>query len=233
MCCVPTRSGRGRGAALAPAGAERLYSLLIRRGCDAVDANAGDGAAAKRLAGVALTVHAFETHPGKVQALKRTMPANVAVHSEVLTARSGKEIVDIDLSDGTLPQGGPVTGHMTIRLPTARLDDLIDAPIDLVRMVAAGRQLDVLEGGRALIAKRRPHFLVRSDAPAVASELFALFLGLGYTGVLCAAGCIAGFDEAPRQVSHAVFSPAERQCTPRRLRSALVACDKDAGSTRL
>lgn len=135
---------------------------------------------AARLVGPAGRVEAFEPYPPNQQRLTRAITlngaANVGVHPEALGAEPGTRV--FHLHDSSL-QGSlvEIPGGQSIKVPCTTLDDLagdLPAP-DLVKVDAEGAELEVLAGGRRLLASSRPRLLVEFTTSQLFAEARQLF----------------------------------------------------------
>lgn len=95
--------------------------------------------------------------------------------------------------------------YRTIKVPILTLDDFCEHDIGFVKIDVEGHELNVIEGGRKLLASQRPVVLVEADEHhrvGTTAELFGLMVSLGYQGLFIWRGrvCeIAEFDPAQMQ----------------------------------
>lgn len=110
---------------------------------------------------------AFEPLPAYAAHLRKTFPGAI-VHERALSNRPGRRTFQHAIQNpgysGFLPHAyplGDVEAVETITVETARLDELVPAatPVRFVKVDVEGAELEVFEGGRALLAAHRPYIV--------------------------------------------------------------------------
>ena len=147
-----------------------LLPFLVPPGRVAVDVGANKGVYTLNLAALAPKVHAFEPHPRLVARLARAVPRHVAVHAMALSDRAGSQIFRVPLGRrgtsnqrGSLNPDGPDKRHVTFPVAVGTLDALDLGDVGFIKVDVEGTELDVLAGGRDLIARCRPTLLVEIE----------------------------------------------------------------------
>jgi FkbM family methyltransferase len=148
-----------------PKSAERELNFLDRvvpKDAVTIDVGANFGLYTRELARLSKSVHAFEPSPKLADLLRRTSASNVTVHETALSDRSGEAELMVPQGDG-----GPVHGLASIesrldlaglpvvstRVPTARLDDVIQQDVAFVKIDVEGHELSVLNGAVKLLGR--------------------------------------------------------------------------------
>jgi FkbM family methyltransferase len=171
----------------------RLFQAFLRPGMTLVDVGANIGChtlLGARLVGPSGAVYSFEPNAAVRERLERNVALNgfdnVQVRAQAMAARSG----ELRFYVSAVPENtgissivpGPGLGTEGEVVDAVSLDDfaaqLGDRHIDLFKMDIEGAELQVIEGGRGLLA--------RPDAPALLFESFKVeplleaLRGLGY-----------------------------------------------------
>lgn len=188
----------------------RLLPYLIRGGQVCIDIGASWGIYTVPLAllvGVGGRVIAFEPRKGAARRLTSLTRMLRLDHVRVEARALGREVDEAHLviprlrgrvvpgrsfvvpgTDGS-PCGDGLTPASVVRVPRTTLAEVrrsLDAPIDFVKCDVEGAELDVFSGGAGVLERDRPVVLCEvEDRHAerydrTASEVFALFEGLGY-----------------------------------------------------
>jgi FkbM family methyltransferase len=139
----------------------RAFERLIRPGMIVADVGANIGytaALAAQLVGPGGHVHAFEPSPRTLRLLQQNMATNgfdnVSIYPYVVgeTARLRRfHVTESPLTDG-VAAGAFAHTLSTIEAEERRLDDLLDGPLDFVKIDVEGAEVEVLRGMPALIA---------------------------------------------------------------------------------
>ena len=186
-----------------------LGASLLRAPGLVLDIGANVGAYAVPWAGRCpdVIVHCFEPHPACLARLRRNVELNgqgarVQLHALALSDTTGEAVLHaIRADDGnqglsTLRAdilGGAASTPLPV--PVCRLDDLLaaeTAPIRLIKVDVQGHELEVLRGGRAIIARHRPPIILEHEDVLFASaqaaaerkaELGEFLAQLGYTAL--------------------------------------------------
>ncbi len=160
-------------------------------------------------------VHAFEPNPLPFRLLGKVVDANVTIHQMALTDRTGEvDLVVPKTSKGWSCNGAKLDasvdgGHVVVRVPGQRLDELDLGEVGFIKIDVEGHELAVLEGARETIARDRPNLFIEHEYLHVGSGMTALFRvlhELGYDGYFLEDGVM-------RNVSH--FSVETHQLAPR------------------
>lgn len=144
-----------------------IFDQLLRPGSTVVDVGAGIGwftLLAARRVGPSGRVVALEPEPASRDLLRRSVELNGFgnVHALGCAAWSDLGRAELHLNDG--PNRGAHSmkrqfGGPTIVVPTARLDDVLDAAgiggVDLLKVDTEGAEPEVLEGAREALDARR------------------------------------------------------------------------------
>jgi len=179
----------------------------------AIDVGGWLGPWTRELSRRCATVHTFEPQPGLAAFLRKVIPDNVTLHEKAVSnvagslplvvpgARHGQNALaslDREVQEGD-------TVH---QVEVVRLDDMGFTEVDFVKIDVEGREREVLEGARELLARERPRLIVEAeqrhlDAPL--SAMFDLLADLGYTGWFLHRGTwhpLADFDVQRHQLDH-------------------------------
>ncbi len=176
-------------------------------------------------------VISFEPIPWMAKRLARKFGAGVTVREMALSSVDGTALLHIPILDGA-----PVTALSSLRadksaqgrditVRTARLDDVYDGQVGLIKIDVEGHEEAVLDGAKQTIARCRPRFLIEMEerhAPGVRNRVAAFFADLGYAGFFLQSGTIrpiAVFDEETMQdplrieggayINNFIFLPSE------------------------
>ena len=199
----------------------RLLPLLVEPGETVCDIGANRGLFVYWLLKRGARVLAFEPNPRLTRILRLRFPAEIAagtltLFETALDAVPGEATLHVPRDhsplatiDGQLAHA--VGGAMDeVRVPLARLDDLVSGPVDFIKLDVEGHELKVLEGARRLITEHQPSLLVEAEErhrPGAVAAVRALLEPLGYQGFFRLDGRlepIAAFDPARHQPASAV-----------------------------
>jgi FkbM family methyltransferase len=154
----------------------------------AVDVGAHVGSYTVRLARIAPRVFAFEPDEELAAFLSRAAPDNVVVSSDALSDTAGWKTFRVPVEKGrrseTLGSLAPLDSESTIdrQVRTTTLDALADEDIGFVKVDVEGHEIEVLSGGRDLVLRCRPVFLLEANDADDVARLAAFFADLDYAG---------------------------------------------------
>jgi FkbM family methyltransferase len=146
-----------------------LLPSLLRAGGTAVDVGANRGIYAFALSEIAREVHAFEAHPDYAECASRMLGARAIVHRVALSNTRGRASFYVPLADdGTeLHLAGNLKNthaqfqrQKVFDTDTDTLDSYALRDVTFIKVDVEGSELEVLEGGRATIARDRPALLL-------------------------------------------------------------------------
>jgi FkbM family methyltransferase len=145
---------------------DKAIASLVRPGDRVVDVGANLGYYTLRIAGMigpAGRLDAFEANPRLAEIVARSVGFNgyddrVRLHKAAAGDRCGELSFSISRrqgGSGHIAEAAADEGsaRQTITVPCVRLDDVIEGPIDLLRMDAEGSEPLVLEGARTLLSR--------------------------------------------------------------------------------
>ncbi len=152
-----------------------LLEARLRPGMTVVDVGAYVGLitlTAARAVGPTGRVIAFEPHPESCAILRRNAERagarQVAVHELALADRTGPAALHLDPEcERTSLVDGRIDDAETIPARVAKGDELIEGPVDLIKIDAEGAELAVLRGLRATLAASPDVLMVVECAPVV------------------------------------------------------------------
>ncbi|MBW3534383.1 MAG: FkbM family methyltransferase [Gemmatimonadetes bacterium] len=127
---------------------------------------------AARRVGVSGRVHVVEPAPDNVRLLEAMVTLNgfsqISIHAVAAGRASGMralQMMDHGDSHGFYPH--PLaTRTASLNVPVHRLDELVEPPVDVIKVDVEGAELDVLEGATGLLAADPPPVLVVEWNPA-------------------------------------------------------------------
>jgi FkbM family methyltransferase len=165
-----------------------LLGLFIKPGDTVVDAGANVGTHTLFFAGkVGAGGRVFAFEPQRI--VFQTLCANLALNSVVnvhafqaaLSRRPGTIVVPAPRYDVPANYGGVnLTGAQGERVPVTTLDDLSIDGCRVLKIDVEGMELDVIEGGRALIASSKPIIYVENNDLSRSPALIERLLQLDY-----------------------------------------------------
>lgn len=170
-----------------------LLPLLVPSGREAVDVGANQGMYTRRLAEICPLVHAYEPVSKLAARLAKTCPGNVRVNNMALSDRAGTAVLRIPVTGGRALHGLATVENRELDTPSVIdeqvscgcLDDLAGRDIGFVKIDVEGHEGAVLEGGRALIRRRRPLLLIEAEErhrPGAIESLRRFLAAEGYFG---------------------------------------------------
>jgi FkbM family methyltransferase len=148
---------------------ELLLLAELIAGGTALDVGANAGVYAFALSEVAREVHAFEPNPEYAAFARRMLGTRATVHELALSNERGRAPLFVPIADdgselhlaGNLKNAHPQFPRQRVvdaRVET--LDALALSNVTFVKVDVEGSELEVLEGGKALIARDRPVLLL-------------------------------------------------------------------------
>jgi FkbM family methyltransferase len=187
---------------------ELLYlDKIVPEGSVTVDVGANCGLYTRKLARLSRQVYAFEPSHKMADLLRRTSAPNVSVHEIALSDQTGNAELFIPQADHELvyglaslePRFG--TGNervVSISVPTARLDAIVQQEVAFVKIDVEGHELNVLNGAVELVEHSQPVFLVEAEdrhrAQATRS-IFEFFESRSYSGFFLKEGDAVPIDQ--------------------------------------
>ncbi len=161
---------------------ELLLLAELLSGGTALDVGANAGVYAFALSAIAREVHAFEPHPEYAAFARRMLGSRATVHELALSNVRGRAPLFVPIAEdgselylaGNLKNAHP-------QFPRARVVDArvetLDAlglrNVSFIKADVEGSELEVLEGGEALIARDRPTLLLELLSGTYADPLAA------------------------------------------------------------
>jgi FkbM family methyltransferase len=138
-----------------------LFRSLLRPGMRCLDVGAQSGFYTCLMAsrvGPAGAVHAFEPMPANCRMVARNVAENrfedrVGLHP--LAASDRESVIEGSLLSNMFV-GGRVEGGEPFRMECARIDDLVDEPVDLVKIDVEGYEPRAVRGMERLISRSMP-----------------------------------------------------------------------------
>jgi FkbM family methyltransferase len=167
---------------------EDLLPAVVDSGRAAVDVGAHAGSYTVKLARIAPKVFAFEPDTEMADLLRRAAPRNVVVSSDAVSDTAGMKTFRVPVAEGhasvTLGSLAPLESVATVdrQVRTTTLDQLADEDIGFVKIDVEGHEAEVLAGGRELLRKRRPVFLLEANDVDDVARLGAFFADQNYAG---------------------------------------------------
>lgn len=163
---------------------------FVPRDATAVDIGGWLGPWTSELSRWCRSVHTFEPQPDLAAYLRRVVADNVTVHEAAVSDTAGVLPLVIPSADSATKalaslDREPGEGAVVHQVEVVRLDDLELADVGFVKIDVEGREREVIDGARELLAAQRPRLLLEAeqrhlDTPL--QELFDLVIGLGYAG---------------------------------------------------
>ena len=149
-----------------------MLRKLVRPGSTFVDVGANVGYFSRLLATVAqpARIVAFEPHPELVDILRLNtwgLSPVVEVHTCALGDSNGTVVLESaehNYGDTRVSAGGVAPASMVA--PVARMDDLVDGPVDVVKIDVQGYESEVLRGMQRIIRENPRLMLVVEFWPA-------------------------------------------------------------------
>jgi FkbM family methyltransferase len=168
-----------------------LLPKILRPGATAIDVGANTGIYSYHLQKLGQQVKVFEPNPRLAALLRDAAFPGVEVINAGLSDRPGEAVLHIPIINGRryatrasliAPAGRFEDVHVNI----ATLDEFGFGNVGLVKIDVEGKELQVIEGARATIARDRPALIVelseRTLQGMTLEEAFQFIVRLGYTG---------------------------------------------------
>jgi len=193
-----------------PKSAEQELAFLDRiipAGTVTVDVGANCGLYTRRMSRFSRKVHAFEPSWEMARLLRRTSAPNVRVHEMALSDQIGDAELFIPQDNDQLVYGlasleprhaQSSRGIVSAKVPTARLDGVVEEDVTFVKIDVEGHELNVLEGAVGLIEQSQPVFLVEAEdrhRKQATQLLFEFFEQRSYRGYFLKEGGACPVDE--------------------------------------
>jgi FkbM family methyltransferase len=174
---------------------EIVVPIFVNQSTEAVDVGANRGRYSILLSLGAKHVHAFDPNPECISNLRSLHLPNASIYPYALSSMEGVSKYFVPFREGeqfspwgTLEHSALDTHQKvdTLEVAKSTLDALCDRPIRFVKVDVEGHEMDVLEGGRQLIANQQPIFMVeaedrhREDAVQQLTDFFAEFSYKGF-----------------------------------------------------
>jgi FkbM family methyltransferase len=172
----------------------QLVDILCRPDRDAIDVGANYGGYIHFMRRYARHVTAYEPIPDFVNLLRRKFPADVEIEQLALSDMAGiaelytPVIDDVPVSGcSTLSLAASATypSHTSMRIRTARLDDVYHGAPGFIKIDVEGHEYAVLAGARNIISGFLPRVLVEIDdhlSPGGIERAVMYFGPMGYQG---------------------------------------------------
>lgn len=167
---------------------EELLPAVVDPSRVAVDVGAHAGSYTVRLARIAPKVFAFEPDTEMADLLRRGTPSHVVVSSDAVSDTAGTKTFRVPVEAGhasvTLGSLAPLDTTSTIdrQVRTTTLDQLAGEDVGFVKIDVEGHEAEVLAGGRELLRRRRPVFLLEANDADDVARLAAFFADEDYAG---------------------------------------------------
>jgi len=167
---------------------EDLLPAVVDPARVAVDVGAHAGSYTVKLARIAPKVFAFEPDTEMADPLRRATPRHVVVSSDAVSDSAGMKTFRVPVAEGhesvTLGSLAPLDAAATVdrQVRTTTLDALADEDVGFIKIDVEGHEAEVLAGGRELLRKRRPVFLLEANDADDVSRLGAFFADEDYVG---------------------------------------------------
>lgn len=172
----------------------------LRPGVRAIDVGANEGVYTHAFARTGAMVEAFEPEPGCLRVLRsyaRSRPA-ITVHPEAVGSAPGMATLYVPAVDGRRVTGrgsldpaaarqasGDPNSMDKIDVRVTTIDSFAFTDVAVIKIDVEGRELDVLDGARATVARWRPTLLVEIEQRHTGrpvKESFGTIEQLGYRG---------------------------------------------------
>jgi len=149
---------------------QELFYLdrIVPRGAVTVDVGAHCGLYTRKLARLSRQVYAFEPSRQMADLLRRTSASNVSVHEIALSDHTGNAELLIPQDGQGLVYGlaslEPAVSASSqtvasVKVPTSRLDAIVQQDVAFVKIDVEGHELSVLKGAIELLEQSQPVFL--------------------------------------------------------------------------
>ena len=165
---------------------------------------------------------AFECNPALADHLRRRFGRSVDIRSEAVSDRAGATVLRIPtdqasgLGRATIEPNNPLAEFADCRpvsVRTARLDDVLERPVGLIKIDVEGHELAVLRGAMRILERDRPNLIIELEerhAPGCVAEAFAFLGRLNYRGARLQNGRLVPIqaDGVAGGMWNYVFTPA-------------------------
>jgi FkbM family methyltransferase len=156
----------------------------------AIDIGGWLGPWTRELARWCTEVHTFEPQPDLAAYLRRVVAGNVIVHEQAVGDVAGVVPLVIPSADHATKALASLDrevgeGAVVHQVEVVRLDDLDLTGIGFIKIDVEGREREVIEGARGLLASQHPRLLLEAEQRHIdfpLGDLFALVGDLGYSG---------------------------------------------------
>ena len=174
---------------------------VVPDGAVTVDVGANCGLYTRKLSRLSSRVHAFEPSHKMAELLRRTSASNVNVHEMALSDQSGNADLFTPRDRGELIYGlasleprqvSSDQGLVSTKVPTDRLDAIVQEGVAFVKIDVEGHELNVLNGAVELLEHSQPVFLVEAEdrhREQATRSLFEFFRQRSYRGYFIRNDC--------------------------------------------
>lgn len=151
---------------------EAIVSIFLSKTMECVDVGANCGRYTVLMSLFSRHVHAFDPNPECIASLRNLCLPNASIYPCALSSTEGFSEYFVPVREGlrfsiwgTLER--PVSEmHQevdTLKVSKSTLDSLCNRTISFVKIDVEGHEMDVLQGGRRLIAEQKPIFMVEAE----------------------------------------------------------------------
>jgi len=190
----------------------RLIPWLADRDRVSLDVGANKGVYSFALLAHGAAVHAFEPNPKLFDVLHSWAKGRATLHRLALSNATGTaELLVPKRKRGYSNQGASLSAtkvsgaHGTLRVETARLDDLGIANVGFIKVDVEGFEQEVLEGARQTLLRDRPNLLIEMEEKhtrASLSEMVSQVCAYGYRCYALRHGTLAPFGRIDIERHH-------------------------------
>lgn len=183
-----------------------LVEYLCRPQQDAIDVGGNVGCYSLFMRKCASRVYSFEPIPWMAEKLVRKFGDSVIVRQIALSSSAGTAQLHVPMVGGrpvttmsSLSAARSSSGE-DITVQMARLDEVYDGQVGLIKIDVEGHEEDMLEGARRTITRCRPRLLIEIEdrhASGARERIVAFFNSLNYSAYFFRGGAmqdIADFD---------------------------------------
>lgn len=180
---------------------------IVPDGAVTVDVGANCGLYTRKLSRLSSKVHAFEPSHKMAELLRRTSAPNVSVHEIALSDQSGnadlftprdRDALVYGLASLEPRQVSSDQAVVSTKVPTDRLDAIVQEGVAFVKIDVEGHELNVLNGAIELLEHSQPVFLVEAEdrhREQATRSLFEFFGQRSYRGYFIRNGCAYPIQE--------------------------------------
>jgi FkbM family methyltransferase len=167
---------------------EDLLPFVIDPARAAVDVGAHVGSYTARLAQIVPRVFAFEPDPEMAGLLRRAAPGNVVVSTDAVSDTAGWKTFRVPVQAGLVSvtlgslENNDSSSTIERQVRTTTLDQLADEDIGFIKVDVEGHEAQVLAGGREVLRRRRPVFLLEANDAEHVARLTEFFADCDYAG---------------------------------------------------